>query len=90
MKNGNLPANPTAIDINEYKGTINCPHNKPLLGLTKREAFAMAAMQGILSGINSNTPEGEWHGWGEYDFAIHAVRQADALLKQLGEMSNGS
>ena len=45
-------------------------------GLTKREAFAMASMQGMLS-----------HGWdGSFDLmAQSAVESANALLKALEE-----
>lgn len=42
-------------------------------GLTKREAFAMAAMQGILVGAEA------WVN----DIAKDAVTMADALLKEL-------
>ena len=51
MSNGNMPANPVKgcdgrfIDDNEINNSWmeNC---NPSIGLTKREAFAMAAMQG--------------------------------------------
>ena len=44
-------------------------------GLTKREAFAMAAMQGILShSFGRGNPE---------ECAIAALQNADALLKEL-------
>ena len=44
-------------------------------GLTKREIFAMAAMQGILSNANDRYT---------YDqLAGHAVAQADAILEKL-------
>ena len=46
-------------------------------GLTKRERFAMAAMQGM----NSN-PEYIADGYDE--IASSAVEQADEILKQLG------
>ena len=49
MDNGSLPSSPVNIDIDEYEGTINCPRNRPLVGLTKREAFAMAAMQNVIT-----------------------------------------
>jgi len=45
-------------------------------GLTKREAFAMAAMQGILSSNVSGTTE---------EFVSHSVVMADALLKELSK-----
>lgn len=50
-------------------------------GLTKREMFAMAAMQGILSACQgyTNKPNDMEH------IARTATRQADALLKALSE-----
>lgn len=73
-KNGDLPAMPTTMfqqvgDIAECRSTG---------GLTKREQFAMAAMQGILNN-------------GVYTFAdcaVDAVQYADALLAEL-ERTNG-
>lgn len=78
MNNSDLPANPVSIDIDEYKRTINWPHNKPLTGLTKREVFAMTAMQGCCAnsaGYNNN----EWVNV----IARDSVLLADALLKEL-------
>jgi hypothetical protein len=40
MKNADMPASPTNLDITEYAGTIDCPYNQPMTGLTKRESFA--------------------------------------------------
>lgn len=84
MNNSDLPANPVSIDILEYKGTINCPHNKPLTGLTKREHFAGLAMQALLSnGVMGDselweTPQ-EW----VKQMTETGVEMADALLKEL-------
>lgn len=79
MKNADMPANATNQVLGDYEGTVNCPYNKPLAGLTKREAFAIAAMQGILSG-----------GQGVYDEGVKskckiAVEYADALLNELSK-----
>jgi hypothetical protein len=64
--NKNTPAFPVKIHeserLNEYK----------LLGLTKREMFAMAAMQGAVAQYSD--PK---------EIAMHAVQCADELLKQL-------
>ena len=48
MKNADLPANPTIYADMGHNGQreIYCDQ----AGLTKREMFAMAAMQGLLSG----------------------------------------
>jgi hypothetical protein len=48
-------------------------------GLTKREAFAMAAMQGLLA---SKAMYGGRTG-GNKSLSINAVQVADALLKEL-------
>lgn len=50
-------------------------------GLTKREMFAMAAMQGMLSACNGTLGD---HS-GQEHLAKIAVTMADELLKQLGE-----
>jgi hypothetical protein len=50
-------------------------HTFETVGLTKREIFAMTAMQGILANRESNI---------DYETAsIHAVKFADELLRQL-------
>lgn len=67
MRNADLPAMPI-----EFSGFgLYAPEAHA--GLTKREIFAMHAMQGLLSGRDSE----------EFDFegaAIYAVSHADALL----------
>lgn len=69
MKNSAQPAYPTR------------PGQTPNVnGLTKREAFAMAAMQGILSGRNEVIEE---RGYPPTEVAQWAVQQADELLKAL-------
>jgi hypothetical protein len=45
-------------------------------GLTKRERFAMAAMQGLRAGIDVYDPQ---------EVAMMAVSDADALLKELAK-----
>ncbi len=51
--NANAPASPLTgdayLDYYMYDGTKNTSYNPECQGLTKREAFAMAAMQGLLS-----------------------------------------
>ena len=69
MKNGEQPAYPT-----EY-----AKHGKQSIGLTKREAFAMAAMQGIMASNEcgvAHHPE---------TAASWAVSVADALLEELSK-----
>lgn len=78
MDNGNLPASPSNINIYEYEGIINCPVNSPLTGLTKREAFAMAALQGIIASDIDNIYTSEY-------VAVESVAKADALLKELSK-----
>jgi len=71
IKNGDLPAMPTTIfqkvgDIAECRSTG---------GLTKREQFAMAAIQGLSSeSCRYGSP---------CDMAHDAVKLADALLAEL-------
>lgn len=83
MKNSEKPAYPAPQIL----------HDMDDHGLTKRELFAMAAMQGILSnpannnqslmGVNASHPE---IGYIAANFAAReAIRYADELLKQLKE-----
>jgi hypothetical protein len=73
--NGNLPA--MAIELNGFGQFAPEAH----IGLTKREMFAMAAMQGLLS--SGATYKGSMTN--RHLLAADAVAHADALLAQLGE-----
>ena len=70
MKNGSLPAMP--IELSGFGQFAS----EAYTGLTKREMFAMAAMQGLIA---SDT-RGTLH---EKRCAELAVKQADALLAEL-------
>ena len=74
ITNGNLPATPSSVSNSD--GVFEDSDSTGLgYGLTKREAFAMAAMQGILShSFGRGNPE---------ECAIAALQNADALLKEL-------
>ncbi len=73
MKNADMPAMPVLYAPNQHGGMERCGTN----GLTKREAFAMAAMQGLcVSSGRYSTPQ---------DMAHAAVKAADALLAALEE-----
>lgn len=85
MENKDKPAYPLHEKV---KGG---EHEKYLIesgrGLTKREVFAMAAMQGILASralqvclLADTTIDGTTS---ENCFAVFAAKQADELLKQL-------
>lgn len=82
MSNSDSPANPTQyMDYSNGSGELYCDNN----GLTKREAFAMAAMQGLLAnGIPDSksfvVPQDEYEM-----LAAASVLQADALLKELSK-----
>ena len=72
-----MPANATFDKYGNF-GTTTCNegYSHKTTGLTKREAFAMAAMQGLLSteqGCNQRN----------MIIAERAVEIADALLKEL-------
>jgi len=72
MKNGEHPAFPFEVECEQANTVIDLKFQ----GLTKREYFAAIAMQGFLS-------QGGYHGQGDDVTAKAAVRQADALLKEL-------
>jgi|TARA_R110000803_G_scaffold34063_1_gene74525 hypothetical protein len=84
MNNGNNPANPLTgdayIDFSVYDETKGgeSSYNPECQGLTKREAFAMAAMQGLIASDIENI-------YTTTDIAEISVTQADALLKELAK-----
>ena len=69
MKNSDMPAMP--IEINGFGQYAP----EAFTGLTKREMFAMAAKNGIMSNSNDRYTYEQLAG--------HAVAQADALLSAL-------
>ena len=71
MKNGDMPAMPIEINgFGQYAPEVYS-------GLTKREMFAMAAMQGILSSLTDDSD------MSPSELARCSVRNADALLAEL-------
>ena len=79
MNNGDMPANPVDFtyeqDVSDTCKTVHEMHT----GLTKREEFAKAAMQGFLASYGQHDVE---------DFreiAADSVNAADALLAALEE-----
>ena len=78
-----MPANPVKgcdgrfIDCND--DSVNWLNQcKPSIGMTKREEFAMAAMQGLCAGNIENRGTYE-------DISIGAVLLADLLLEELSK-----
>lgn len=72
MKNADMPAMPVLYAPGQHGGMEHCGTR----GMTKREAFAMAAMQGFLANSNSSF----------IDVVLYAkcsVEQANALLAAL-------
>ena len=78
IANGDMPVTPIVMESGHpYHASQVCFENTPLVtGLTKREAFAMAAMQGLLS---------TEQGCNQRNMIIteRAVEIADSLLKEL-------
>lgn len=81
MSNANNPAHPMPIASCNDGGSVNTGDNlhPDWRGLTKREAFAMAAMQGLAA---AHTRGGKWTG-NVPEAAVQAVVMADALLAAL-------
>lgn len=78
VTNGDLPASPLMDNINgEPLDTLDFGRDSGCIGLTKREAFAMAAMQGMLSRATQLDPA---------DTARWSVSYACALLNELSEI----
>ena len=91
MKNADLPAMPNPVEV--LYDTINndsAGYGKASIGLTKREMFAMHAMQGLLSnsgGVvqsNSNSGTGFCNS-DEQSLAQWSIACADALLEELSK-----
>ena len=80
LKNRDLPAQPTTACINRETNSIvvqQTGSNEYIFtGLTKREEFAKAALQGLL--VNAERRELTFR-----TCAAEAVRQADLLLAEL-------
>ena len=89
MNNGDKPAYP--VEVEHYEGKISGMQTGNTtgfeMGLSKRERFAMAAMQGILASreLQKCLIHDAKHNGDTADncIAAFAVRQADELLKQL-------
>ncbi len=87
MKNGDLTAYPVPAEVyaewidstDTRKGTIEC------MGLTKRETFAMAAMEGFCGNSSATEALLDESGIPSDKLAKMAVVTADALLKALEE-----
>jgi len=82
MNNGDTPAYPQS---NQEIVTAFMEHGyESPNGLSKREAFAMAAMQNVI--LNYNPWEhGDFDSSNYEDAATQAVGLADALLKELSK-----
>ncbi len=78
VENGRLPAAPVECTWTNTGviGKQTGPSGAMLTGLTKREAFAMAAMQGFASRPYATSAK---------DVASECVRWADTLLAALAE-----
>ena len=86
MKNGNTPASPLTGDaytnFSHLDETGNTSYDPECQGLTKREHFAGLAMQGLLHVTFATSLYGT--DVCEYELCANAaVKQADALLKEL-------
>ena len=91
MRNRDAPAQPTEVMV-DPGGKGRAAQFEPCAGLTKREAAAIAAMQGILSGphaneLNSILEKGDTAR--SAVVAILAVKHANALFNELEETTLG-
>ena len=78
MKNADKSAFPTEMEVHTAFGSTK----RTEIGLSKREYFAVLALQGLIS---SFTEKASYGGWGtEMEATIKcAIDYADELLKQL-------
>ena len=79
IKNGDLPAMPVMDESRQeqYNGVLNTRWSVLSFGLTKRERFAMAMAQGLVSSGM------DWTLYDHRDVSEQAVIMADALLAEL-------
>jgi hypothetical protein len=87
INNGDYPANPLTGDAYiDFSDAINMKgsYNPECQGLTKREAFAMAAMQNVMLNYNP-WEQGDFDSSNYEAAAVQAVGLADALLKELSK-----
>ena len=82
-KNGDLPAMPQNDMAMQVLAKLKGYSPKDCGGLTKREQFAMAAMQGILAGVNGDSVLYESAPEWVKNIAEASVEFADALLAEL-------
>lgn len=87
LNNGDMPASPAPMNVAATQNHSDkmdagfIDNFNPMIGMTKREAFAMAAMRGL---VCATDPSGKWfHEAG--DVAYTAVQYADALLAELAK-----
>jgi hypothetical protein len=88
MDNKNTPAFPLPVSANEdgIYTLLDAGKNSNLTGLSKREMFAMAAMQGILSNHwCQNDYKNHIDALSYSEVASQAVGYADALLNELSK-----
>ena len=92
MKNSDLPAMPQAATENGYGCNYGNEPGQVAQGLTKREMFALHAMQGIFSGnslkeLGDIAKENGLDNVSDYIFEL-SVNSADALLAELDKCKN--
>ena len=82
MKNSELPAMPLSLSISESEGytTQDFYNDSKFNGLSKREMFAMHAMNGYLSMLSNHGNAIDCN-----KLAEKSVSYADALLKELSK-----
>lgn len=79
MNNADMPASPATDSNGPFMQGMN-----PSIGLTKREAFAMAAMQGLCANPNKDLVARDAE-----QMAYLATEQADCLLSALQGDNHG-
>ena len=95
MNNGNQPIVPTmytkvgdgADDYLPLKDGQKTAWEVKFGGLTKREHFALHLMQGLLSGADRHTEEGDCQEWNYERLAKIAIKAANHLLEELDTKS---
>jgi hypothetical protein len=70
-------------------GFANEQSHQEVTGLTKREYFALHLMQGLLSGADRHSQEGDCQNWNYEHLSKISIQASDALLTELDKPKGG-
>lgn len=81
MKNSDKPIHP--LQDQGFPSNDSVIDSGTTIGLTKREHFALHLMQGLLSGADRHSQEGDCQTWNYEHLSKISISAADCLLHEL-------